>query len=191
MDSNDQHREDAAGENTETASQNTDQNDQNNQPDPDTTNAGSSQDTDNEDTSKSTDNQDSNEDTNKSDEVDYNKQALLADLHKERSKRQSLKAEVEKLTADVADYKEVKTELESYKSRYDRLEQFLLAAGGNVSKALDSRSFTKDLFESDKDIAELVESWNKSNPSAISGALSGSGQDENQPTLNDLLRAAR
>lgn len=191
MDSNDQHRDDAAGENTETASQNTDQNDQNNQPDPDSTNAGSSQDTDNEDTSKSTDNQDSNEDTNKSDEVDHNKQALLADLHKERSKRQSLKAEVEKLTADVADYKEVKTELESYKSRYDRLEQFLLAAGGNVSKALDSRSFTKDLFESDKDIAELVESWNKSNPSAISGALSGSGQDENQPTLNDLLRAAR
>lgn len=191
MDSNDQHRDDAAGENTETASQNTDQNDQNNQPDPDTTNAGSSQDTDNEDTSKSTDNQDSNEDTNKSDDVDHNKQALLADLHKERSKRQSLKAEVEKLTADVADYKEVKTELESYKSRYDRLEQFLLAAGGNVSKALDSRSFTKDLFESDKDIAELVESWNKSNPSAISGALSGSGQDENQPTLNDLLRAAR
>ena len=191
MDSNDQHRDDAAGENTETASQNTDQNDQNNQPDPDSTNAGSSQDTDNEDTSKSTDNQDSNEDTNKSDDVDHNKQALLADLHKERSKRQSLKAEVEKLSADVADYKEVKTELESYKSRYDRLEQFLLAAGGNVSKALDSRSFTKDLFESDKDIAELVESWNKSNPSAISGALSGSGQDENQPTLNDLLRAAR
>lgn len=191
MESNDQHRDDAAGENTETASQNTDQNDQNNQPDPDSTNAGSSQDTDNEDTSKSTDNQDSNEDTNKSDDVDHNKQALLADLHKERSKRQSLKAEVEKLSADVADYKEVKTELESYKSRYDRLEQFLLAAGGNVSKALDSRSFTKDLFESDKDIAELVESWNKSNPSAISGALSGSGQDENQPTLNDLLRAAR
>lgn len=191
MDSNDQHRDDAAGENTETASQNTDQNDQNNQPDPDTTNTGSSQNTDNEDTSKSTDNQDSNEDTNKSGEVDHNKQALLADLHKERSKRQSLKAEVEKLTADVADYKEVKTELESYKSRYDRLEQFLLAAGGNISKALDSRSFTKDLFESDKDIAELVESWNKSNPSAISGALSGSGQDENQPTLNDLLRAAR
>lgn len=182
MDTNDQHRDDAAGENTETASQDTNSTDQDNQPDPDTTDNGSSQDDDK---------QDSNEDPNKSDEVDHNKQALLADLHKERSKRQSLKAEVEKLTADVASHKEVKSELESYKARYDRLEQFLLAAGGNVSKALDSRSFTKDLFESDKDIADLVETWNKSNPSAISGALSGSGQDENQPTLNDLLRAAR
>lgn len=183
MDTNDQHRDDAAGENTETASQDTDQNDQPNQPDPDTTDNGSSQDTD--------DKQDSNQSTDKSDEVDHNKQALLADLHKERSKRQSLKSEVEKLSADVASHKEVQSELDSYKARYDRLEQFLLAAGGNVSKALDSRSFTKDLFESDKDIAELVETWNKSNPSAISGALAGSGQDQNQPTLNDLLRAAR
>lgn len=182
MDTNDQHRDDAAGENTETVSQDTDQNDQPNQPDPDTT-TGSSQDTD--------DQQESAKDTDKSDEVDHNKQALLADLHKERSKRQSLKAEVEKLTADVASHKEVQAELDSYKARYDRLEQFLLAAGGNVSKALDSRSFTKDLFESDKDIAELVDTWNKSNPSAISGALAGSGQNENQPTLNDLLRAAR
>ena len=39
----------------------------------------------------------------KQDKPDFNKESLLADLHKERSARKSLKSEVEKLTERVAD----------------------------------------------------------------------------------------
>ena len=125
------------------------------------------------------------------DKPDFNKESLLADLHKERSARKSLKSEVEKLTERVADYDKVVSDRDALQSKYDRLEEFLLQAGGNLAKVLDSRSFTKDLFESDTDIQELVEKWHKNNPSAVGSALSGSSQDNAQPTLNDLLRAAR
>ena len=91
----------------------------------------------------------------------------------------------------MAEFQGIKEERDTLQSRYDRLEQFLLASGGALSKALDSRSFTKDLFESDKDISELVENWHKSNPSATGSALSGNSQDANSPSFNDLLRAAR
>lgn len=125
------------------------------------------------------------------DKPDFNKESLLADLHKERSARKSLKSEVEKLTERVADYDKVVSDRDALQSKYDRLEEFLLQAGGNLAKVLDSRSFTKELFESDADIQELVDKWHKNNPSAVGSALSGSSQDNSQPTLNDLLRAAR
>lgn len=83
--------------------------------------------------------------------------------------------------------------LETLQTRYDRLEAFLLAAGGPLGKALDSRTFTKDLFETDKDIEDLVKQWHKDNPSATSSALSTgpageTGKGKHDP--NELIRAA-
>ncbi|WIC89563.1 scaffolding protein [Microbacterium phage GardenB] len=86
-----------------------------------------------------------------------------------------------------------KEAFEGLQTRYDRLEAFLLAAGGPLSKALDSRTFTKDLFESDKDVAELVTQWHKDNPSATAAALGGGsveGQGKPKHDPNDLIRAA-
>lgn len=177
MDTNDQHRDDAAENNAEKDSQkNTQANDTNDQ--------------------QSTNQSNSSHDENNSNDGDkdnqsFNKESLLADLHKERSTRKALKEEVAKLTADVANFKEVESERDALQAKYNRLEEFLLTVGGDISKALDSRSFTKDLFESDKDIKEIVESWNKANPSAVGSALSGSSQSNGKPTMNDLLRAAR
>lgn len=83
--------------------------------------------------------------------------------------------------------------LDTLQTRYDRLEAFLQAAGGPLARALDSRTFTRDLFESDKDIATLVKDWHKANPNATSTAL-GSGaaapDDKSKPSMNDLLRSA-
>lgn len=80
---------------------------------------------------------------------------------------------------------------EGIQNRLDRLEEFLTAVGGPMSRALDSRSFTQALFESDKDIKDIVSDWNKDNPSATSQALGSSGTASKSKTdFNDLLRAA-
>lgn len=80
--------------------------------------------------------------------------------------------------------------LQTLQTRYDRLEAFAQAVG--LGKALDSRTFTRDLFETDKDIAALVKEFNKANPSATSTALSstagGEGKTKHDP--NELLRIA-
>lgn len=81
--------------------------------------------------------------------------------------------------------------VDALQTRYDRLEAFVLAVG--LGKALDSRTFTKDLFETDKDIAALVKDWNKANPSATSQALSstaGGGEGTGKHDPNELLRIA-
>lgn len=83
--------------------------------------------------------------------------------------------------------------LETLQTRYDRLEAFLVAAGGPLGKALDSRTFSKDLFETDKDIAQLVKDFYKANPTATSAALSttsGGGESTGKHNPNDLLRIA-
>lgn len=183
MDTNDQHRDDAAENNAEKDSQKNEQaNDTNDQQSTNQSNSSH-------DENKSNDKDNSND--GDKDNQSFNKESLLADLHKERSTRKALKEEVAKLTADVANFKEVESERDALQAKYNRLEEFLLTVGGDISKALDSRSFTKDLFESDKGIKEIVESWNKANPSAVGSALSGSSQSNGKPTMNDLLRAAR
>lgn len=80
----------------------------------------------------------------------------------------------------------------SLQNRYDRLEAFLQEVGGPVGKALDSRTFTRDLFESDKDIADLVKDWHRANPSATSTALgsAAAAPKEKAPSMSDVLRAA-
>lgn len=82
--------------------------------------------------------------------------------------------------------------LTALQTRYDRLEEFLQQAGGPLGKALDSRTFTRDLFESDKSVADLVKEWNRANPSATSVALASAaatpGKAKADP--NELIRAA-
>lgn len=82
--------------------------------------------------------------------------------------------------------------LETLQTRYDRLEAFLVAAGGPIGKALDSRTFTRDLFETDKDIDTLVKDWHKANPTATSQALASAAGEPagGKATQNELLRAA-
>lgn len=80
--------------------------------------------------------------------------------------------------------------LDTLQTRYDRLEAFATAVG--LGKALDSRTFTRDLFESDKDVAELVKDWNKEHPTATSTALGGTTTTsaEGKQDPNKLIRAA-
>lgn len=80
--------------------------------------------------------------------------------------------------------------LQTLQTRYDRLEAFTQAVG--LGKALDSRTFTKDLFETDKDIATLVKDWNKAHPSATSDALGSAAAAPATGKIdpNTLLRIA-
>lgn len=111
-------------------------------------------------------------------------QAELRDAQSNSAKATQLEEELGKRPTSEA--------LETLQTRYDRLEGFLLAAGGPLAKALDSRTFSKDLFETDKDIATLVTEFNRANPSATSTAL-GSGAAApaaGKMNPNDLLRIA-
>lgn len=102
-----------------------------------------------------------------------------------QTKVQELEAQVSQLTAKTASADEVQ-------AKYDRLESFLTSLGGPISKALDSKSFSTALFESDTDIKELVAQWHRDNPSATSTALGSSAGSPAgpQPTMNEILRAA-
>lgn len=111
------------------------------------------------------------------------------------------KEEIKQLRADRKRVDELETQLAeattdkdaftSLQSKYDRLEEFLVKAGGPIGKALDSKSFTKDLFESEKSIEDLVTEWHRSNPSATSTALGSSGSSgSGKVDINALLRAA-
>jgi len=120
----------------------------------------------------------------------FNKEGLLADLHKERSMRKQLRDKCADLETKLSSLTEVETALQTTQRRYDRLEQFLLQCGGDVSKILDSRSFTQKLFDSDTSVEDLVSEWKKHNPTKTSSALGGSGSAEAKPTFNEILRAA-
>lgn len=115
----------------------------------------------------------------------------LATAKTELTEARASSAKATQLEADLG--KRPTTEaMETLQTRYDRLESFLQTAGGPLGKALDSRTFTKELFESDKDIVTLVKEWNKSNPTATSTALGSAaaapGAGKQDP--NALLRAA-
>ena len=97
-------------------------------------------------------------------------------------------AELETKITELTTQAETATAVQA---KYDRLESFLSAIGGPISKALDSKSFTTALFESDTDVAELVTKWHKDNPSATSAALnSGAGTSTSKTDINALLRQA-
>lgn len=80
--------------------------------------------------------------------------------------------------------------LDTLQTRYDRLEAFAQAVG--IGRALDSRTFTRDLFETDKPVEDLVKDWNKANPTATATALGSSAAQPADGKIdpNQLLRIA-
>lgn len=114
----------------------------------------------------------------------------IASLTTELAEARAQAAKATKLETDLT-ARPTAEALTTLQNRYDRLEQFAQAVG--IGKALDSRTFTKDLFESDKDIKTLVKEWNAANPSATATAL-GAGPataaNGTKGDMNTLLRAA-
>ncbi|QKN87768.1 scaffolding protein [Microbacterium phage Nebulous] len=124
--------------------------------------------------------------------------AYRAQLEENR-KHTATKAELAEARAKAGKVTELETELaarptpealDTLQKRNDRLEEFVIAVG--LGRALDSRTFTRDLFESDKPVDQLVKDWNKANPSATSQALGGKAgeQSSDKANPNDLIRAA-
>lgn len=125
---------------------------------------------------------------------------LVKTLKANKDKISSLTTELSEARTNSAKATQLEEELgkrptpeamETLQTRYDRLEEFVLAVG--LGKALDSRTFTKALFESDTDVAQLVKDWHKANPSATSQALgstAGGQQAEGKRDPNELLRIA-
>jgi len=119
-------------------------------------------------------------------------EALLKDLVKERKSRQALQAKLAELESSQSDLAKQAEALTALQTKYDRLEAFLTAMGGEVSELLDSRKFSAALFESDTKIESLVEDWRKAHPSTVAKALGAgtAGTEDNKPSMNDMLRAA-
>lgn len=82
--------------------------------------------------------------------------------------------------------------LDTLQTRYDRLEAFIAAAPGPLARALDSRTFTRDLFETDKDIKDLVQEFARANPTATSEALGSAPAEPGKGKVdpNTLIRIA-
>lgn len=138
---------------------------------------------------------DTQQDAPKDDPVKGLKSALSgarADLNKERKDHGTTKARVTELEAQVADLTPKAETTDAIQSRYDRLEEFLQALPGPLGKALDSKSFTKRLFESEDKIEDIIKDWNKANPTATSSALGAGGAAPSSTPVdpNKLLRAA-
>lgn len=126
---------------------------------------------------------------------------LVKTLATQKASIASQKSEITELRSKSAKLTQLETELaarpsaeavETLQTRYDRLEAFLQTAGGPLGKALDSRTFTKALFETDDDITDIVKKWNVANPTATSTALgsSAAAPASKQTDVNALLRAA-
>lgn len=100
-------------------------------------------------------------------------------------------AKVTELEAKVTELTTKAEAADTLQAKYDRLESFLTSLGGPISKALDSKSFSTALFETDTDIKDLVAQWHRDNPSATSAALkSSAGDSESTKDMNALLRSA-
>lgn len=109
----------------------------------------------------------------------------LAEARAQAAKATQLQAELDKRPTPEA--------LTQLQTRYDRLEAFLQQAGGDLGRALDSRTFTRQLFETDAKVEDLVKAWHKAHPSATSQALGGgsaAGQGVAKQDPNELIRAA-
>jgi hypothetical protein len=126
--------------------------------------------------------------------------AYRAQLEENR-KHSGTKTELAEARAQAARATQLETELaarptqealDTLQNRYDRLEAFLQAAGGDISKALDSRTFTQRLFESEDKMEDIVKDWNKTHPSATSTALASAAAQGGSGKVdpNELLRIA-
>lgn len=117
--------------------------------------------------------------------------AFAAQKEELKALKQAGQTTQEQAAAELKTAKDELAKLAPVQARYTRLEEFLTAVGGPISKALDSRSFTTALFESDESVTDLVAKWHKDNPSATSAALnSGAGSGKTNAGMNDLLRRA-
>ena len=123
--------------------------------------------------------------------VDHNKKALLADLYKERTARKELQSQLSDVTKQLEELTGASEELEALTKKYQRLEQFILGSNTDIGKALDSRTLTQRLFESDDEIDSILQDWHKDNPTTTSRALTGSNDSSpSAPSVGDLLRVA-
>lgn len=109
-----------------------------------------------------------------------------------RSSSQAHQAKVTELETKIAELTTKAESTDTVQGKFDRLEAFLLALPGPLGKALDSRSFTDALFNSDKSIEDILKDWQRANPTATSQALGAGAGDPGKkaPTMNELLRAA-
>lgn len=119
-------------------------------------------------------------------------EALLKDLVKERKSRQALQAKLAELERSQSDLAKQAEALTALQTKYDRLEAFLAAMGGEVSELLDSRKFSTALFDSDTKIESLVEDWRKAHPSTATKALGAqtASTGDDKPSISEMLRAA-
>lgn len=119
-------------------------------------------------------------------------EALLKDLVKERKSRQALQAKLAELESNQSEAAKQAEAFAALQVKYDRLEAFLTAMGGEVSELLDSRKFSAALFDPETKIESLVEDWRKAHPTVATKALSASSSngEKDEPSMNDLLRAA-
>lgn len=113
----------------------------------------------------------------------------LARANSELTELRAKSANLTKLEEELA-ARPTTEAMETLQTRQDRLEEFVQAVG--LGKALDSRTFTRDLFETDKDIKTLVKEWNQANPTATATALgSAAAKPADAPVdPNTLLRIA-
>lgn len=115
----------------------------------------------------------------------------LAKQATELAEAQANSAKASKLQQEL-DARPTPEALAALQTRNDRLEEFLQAVGGPLGRALDSRSFTRDLFESDKDVKDIVKDFLKANPTATAAALgsAAAAPGAGKANPNDLIRAA-
>lgn len=120
-----------------------------------------------------------------------NNVSVLADLVKERKRRQELQQQVDKLSTDLAEALKDKDKLDTLSKRHTRLEALLAAEGSQFAELLDSKKFTSKLYETDDDVAEILKDWLKTKPkTAIDTALqANSTSPSTGAKLGDILRA--
>lgn len=119
-----------------------------------------------------------------------NTTSVLADLVKERKRRQELQQQVDKLSTDLAEALKDKDKLDSLTKRHTRLEALLTAEGSQFAELLDSRKFTTKLYETEDDVNTILQDWLKTQPkTAIDTALQASSSSSTGAKLGDILRA--
>ena len=120
------------------------------------------------------------------------KRILLADLHRERTRRKEIQQQMTTLQAQLDAQGDLSKELEAYKRKLSRMESLMAATGSDIRGILDSRSASQRLWETDDDVRDIIKDWYQANPASVSRALNAgsSGDSGTKVTINDLLHAA-
>lgn len=121
-----------------------------------------------------------------------NTNSVLADLVKERKKRQELQQQVDKLSSDLAEALKDKDKLDTLSKRHTRLEALLSVEGSQFANLMDSKKFTSKLYDTEDDVATILKDWLKTQPSTAIGAAlqaNSANPEGNTTKLGDILRA--